>query len=404
MTPSKSVEPQGSGPKYKLIYQKLRQALANQDYAAGDRLPSEAELVAQFGASRPTVGRALAQLETEGLVMRRAGSGTFACAQKRNDSRVFGLLIPGLGTTEIFEPICRGISTARVGGRHDLLWGTTFSQGSTEEDQAEQLCEYYVSRNVSGVFFAPLEMTQRKDDINQRITGALDEAHIPVVLLDRDIVVYPRRSKYDLVSIDNRRAGFTIASHVLERGARRIVFLARPGSAPTVAERALGCQQAIAACGDSGIACWTEFGDPNQIAFVREMLSRHNPDAIVCANDLTAAKLMTSLNSLAVNVPSQIKVTGIDDVRYASMLQTPLTTIHQPCLELGAAAMAVMLDRISQPSMPVRDCLVDFRLEIRQSTDSGNASASPSAVQDSGQNEIPALSKMSAPEESLKET
>jgi len=390
MSDIESAEQQSVGPKYKQIYRQLRQALTDQTYAAGDRLPSESELVEQFGASRPTVGRALAQLESEGLVVRRAGSGTFASAQSHNESRVFGLLIPGLGTTEIFEPICRGISTARVGGRHDLLWGTTFSPGSTEEDQAEQLCNYYVERNVSGVFFAPLELTQHKDDINQRIIAALDVAHIPVVLLDRDIVAYPRRSKYDLVSIDNRRAGFAITCHVLERGARRLVFLARPGSAPTVSERALGFQQAVTAWGDPSITCWTEFGDPSQTGFVREMLDRRNPDAMVCANDLTAAKLMTSLNTLGVSVPYQIKVTGMDDVRYASMLQTPLTTLHQPCRELGAAAMSAMLDRISHPLMPARDCLIDFQLIVRQSTDSGPANASPLPEQTAGPDEPPA--------------
>jgi DNA-binding LacI/PurR family transcriptional regulator len=279
---------------------------------------------------------------------------------------------------------------ARVGSRHDLLWGTTFSPGSTEEDQAEQLCEYYVRRNVSGVFFAPLELTPRKDEINQRIVAALDEAHIPMVLLDRDIVAYPRRSKYDLVSIDNRRAGFAITCHVLERGARRTVFLACPDSAPTVSERALGFQQAVASCGDPAIFCWTEFGDPSQTEFVSEMLSRHNPDAIVCANDLTAAKLMTSLNTLGVNVPSEVKVTGIDDVRYASMLQTPLTTIHQPCLELGAAAMTLMLNRIAHPSMPTRDCLIDFELIVRQSTDSNTANASTQVQHNAGTERLPA--------------
>jgi GntR family transcriptional regulator of arabinose operon len=76
-----------------------------------------------------------------------------------------------------------------------------------------------------------------------------------------------------------------------------------------------------------------------------------------------------------VSVPSQVKVTGIDDVRYASMLQTPLTTIHQPCLELGAAAMTMMLNRIARPSMPTHDCLIDFELIVRQSTDSDSANA-----------------------------
>jgi len=358
-----------SRPKYKFIYAQLRKDFRNGTFAPGAKLPSENELVAQFRASRPTVGRALAQLETEGLVERRAGSGTFVCRPNRPEGFAFGLLIPELGITEIFEPICRGISIARVGGHHDLLWGPTFSPGASEEDQAEQLCGYYIQRGVTGIFFSPMELTGGKDEVNQRITRALDDARIPIVLLDRDICEFPRRSQYDLVGIDNRRAGVVITEHVLQAGARRIVFFARPNSAPTVHTRSLGFRDAIRALRDSNAEGWVEIGDPGDVSTVRGLISRYRPDAVVCANDYTAGQFMTSLNALGVSVPSEIKVTGMDDIRYASVLQTPLTTIHQPCLEIGAAALSAMLDRISSPKMPARDFSIDFKLVIRQSTD-----------------------------------
>ena len=73
----------------------------------GERLPSEIELVEQFATSRPTVARALRDLQNLGLVERKVGSGTYVRrSQKPADSWRFGLLIPGLGSTEIFEPIC----------------------------------------------------------------------------------------------------------------------------------------------------------------------------------------------------------------------------------------------------------------------------------------------------------
>lgn len=358
-----------SGPKYKQIYAQLRRALLTGEYAPGDKLPSENELVEEFGASRPTVSRALGQLEVDGLVERRAGSGTFVRIQNRQEGFVFGLLIPGLGTTEIFEPICRGISIARVGGHHDLLWGTTSSPGAAEEEQAEQLCEYYLKRRVSGVFFAPMELTDKKDEINQRITGALDDAQIPIVLLDRDICDYPKRSRYDLVGIDNRRAGFVVTEHLLDCGSKRIVFWGRPNSAPTVNARAQGYREALSAQFGTRQEDFVVIDDPSDLGAVRELVAQRDPDAVVCANDYTAAQLMTSLSRLGLRVPEDIRVTGMDDIRYASMLQTPLTTIHQPCLELGAAALSAMLDRISHPTMPVRDFLVDFHLVVRQSTD-----------------------------------
>ncbi len=363
-----NAEGNGAGPKYRQIYANLRNSLANRDYLPGDRLPSENELVVQFGASRPTVSRALAQLELDGLVERKAGSGTFVSSKEDHKNLVFGLLIPDLGVTEIFEPISRGISIARIDGHHDLLWGSTLSPGAPIEEQAEQLCAYYLQKKVSGIFFAPLELSGKTDEMNQRIARAVDEAQIPIVLLDRDICVYPERSKYDLVAIDNRRAGYVITSHMLEVGARRIIFFSRPNSAPTVAERALGFKEALAACRESEAMGWIESGDPGDTTTVGGLIAKHKPDGFVCANDYTAARLMSSLNTLGIGVPSEIKVTGMDDVRYASLLQTPLTTIHQPCLEMGAAALAAMLDRIAHPTMPVRDILVDFKLVVRRST------------------------------------
>ena len=58
---------------------------------------------------------------------------------------------------------------------------------------------------------------------------------------------------------------------------------------------------------------------------------------------------------------------GIDDVEYASLLPVPLTTIHQPCREIGEAALDAMLDRIERPARPVRDILLECSLVVRQS-------------------------------------
>src|SRR5271156_6617722 len=96
-------------PKYEEIQRELLAEIAAGKFAPSGRMPSEAQLVRRFKASRPTVGRALRILEDQNLIERRVGSGTFV---RKNPSgpatmgaRQFGLLIPGLGTTEIFEII-----------------------------------------------------------------------------------------------------------------------------------------------------------------------------------------------------------------------------------------------------------------------------------------------------------
>jgi GntR family transcriptional regulator, arabinose operon transcriptional repressor len=109
-------------PKYKQILKDLQDAIATGRYGQGERLPSESELVKTFGASRITVNRALREMQLAGLIDRRAGSGSYVKGSTHR-GYTFGLLIPELGRTEIFEPICRGMAQAQQAEHHALLWG-----------------------------------------------------------------------------------------------------------------------------------------------------------------------------------------------------------------------------------------------------------------------------------------
>ena len=54
-------------------------------------------------------------------------------------------------------------------------------------------------------------------------------------------------------------------------------------------------------------------------------------------------------------------------MKYASLVSVPLTTIHQPCSDIGAVAVSTMLERLRQPTLPARDILLNFHLVIRDS-------------------------------------
>jgi DNA-binding LacI/PurR family transcriptional regulator len=174
------------------------------------------------------------------------------------------------------------------------------------------------------------------------------------------------------VGIDNHRAGYLLTEHLINSGSRRIAFLARPNSAHTVNVRIGGYHAALLAHFGPATRPLVQLANPSDIPAIQTFLRRVRPDAILCANDYTAAQLLTSLNTLGVQVPSQIRVAGMDDVKYARLLQTPLTTIHQPCREIGATALQAMLHRIANPSAPSRDYLVNFNLIVRRSTDANS--------------------------------
>jgi GntR family transcriptional regulator, arabinose operon transcriptional repressor len=355
-------------PKYQQVYAALRRDIESGRWKPGERLPTEVDLVRTFQASRITVGRAVRDLQSAGLVQRRAGSGTYVAAAPPSAKGLsFGLLIPDLGETEIFEAICQGMMSSPLARAHALLWGSLTGGGPSREDRTWSLCQQYVDRRVSGVFFAPVELTPHKDDVNQRIVRALEAARIPTVLLDRPAFPYPERGGHDLVGIDNRRAGFVVTDHLQRLGCRRIAFVALPNAAATVEAREAGYREALYASNHPIDRAAVRRIDPSDSAAVGSLIDDHRPDGIVCANDRTAGALMHTLLAAGISIPGDVRLVGIDDIEYARLLPVPLTTLRQPTRQIGDAALAAMLERVHRPDGPARDILLHCELIVRAS-------------------------------------
>jgi GntR family histidine utilization transcriptional repressor len=78
--------PHATHAPYSRVKNYLKAGLASGQWVPGDQMPSEAELVQQFAVSRMTVGRALRELQAEGLVTRVQGVGSFAAHLSRVSS------------------------------------------------------------------------------------------------------------------------------------------------------------------------------------------------------------------------------------------------------------------------------------------------------------------------------
>src|SRR5579872_7081450 len=69
-------QPRGAAPQYSLLAHELLRGIAAGDYPVGSLLPTEAELCRRFSVSRITARAAMRELQSRGLVSRRAGIGT----------------------------------------------------------------------------------------------------------------------------------------------------------------------------------------------------------------------------------------------------------------------------------------------------------------------------------------
>lgn len=364
---------QSGDPKHRKVSARLEIEIATGKYGLGSRLPSEMQLVQHFGVSRPTVARALRDLEIKGLIERRAGSGTYVKsgeAPQSSSTRVLGLLVPGLPNTEIFHIICGEIAGLARVHEYGLMWGgstSPFQNMDASLEHAEEVCRQFIERKVSGVFFAPAELHAGQEAANSRIAESLRDAGIAVVLIDRDLSRFPRRSDFDLVGIDNVGAGYMIADHLIKLGCKRILFACRPLSAPTVNARIAGVREALAQSRLECDANWVRQGDPKDLKFARSLVSGKLADAVICANDDTAAMLIRTLESHRIRTPRDIRIVGFDDVKYAMLVSVPLTTIHQPCRDIAHVAFETMLRRLAEPTLPPQSISLTPSLVVRES-------------------------------------
>ncbi len=350
--------------KHRKIYEHIHAAITRGVYAPGDQVPTDVQLMREFGASRPTVARAMQELEVAGLLDRCPGLGTFVRRVDAPRTMPLGLLIPRLNKMGIFGPICDEIARSTHSHGFHLVWAN-LGQGDHEEAM-RRFCQQCVQQKMAGVFFVPLELEAEMEEINLRTAEALDRAGIAVLLLDRDVQTFPNRSPFDLVGVDNFRIGYMQTEHLLGLGCRHIEHLSLPLSAPTVEARTEGYRRALRFHGADFQESWVRRGDPADPEFVWR-ITQTMPDAFVCANDVTATIFMRSLQTLGIRVPQDVRVIGVDDDDYAHMVTPPLTTIRQPSREIGAVAVRAMIERIENRKMPPRDILLGCTLIVRES-------------------------------------
>ncbi|MFC4292464.1 LacI family DNA-binding transcriptional regulator [Sphingorhabdus arenilitoris] len=142
------------------------------------------------------------------------------------------------------------------------------------------------------------------------------------------------------VGTDNRLGARLITEHLIGQGRRRLMFLGDP-SAPEIKQREIGFHDACAAAGDDVFVTTMAIDLVAENAYTELSKFFDEPaeiDGIVAATDVIAMSAIRALSDHGLNVPSDVAVTGFDDVALASHTIPPLTTVKQD-LEAGARIM-----------------------------------------------------------------
>jgi LacI family transcriptional regulator len=358
---------------YRDIFETLKREIQVGKFDVDGKFPSERALMRRFSVARETVRHAIVELRKHNLIEPRQGTLNVLTFRARERAiGTFGVIMPD-AYYQFYSRIQSGIEkNAHDGGSgiFSLLSADLGSNGrSSQIARAFDFAEVCVREKVLGVFFQPFQFERDSEKVNKAILSVFDNASIPVVLIDSDIVAPPRRSGYDLVGVDNVALGYELGRHVITRGARKIIYFSNPYAAPTSLLRGYGVSLAVTEVSLPWRNDSVFFADPTDKAAARRLFSsKKRPDAIIAVNDYVASLLLKTLNAIGIRVPVDVLLTGVNGDDTSSQSNPPITTAVQPCERIGEAAVQLMLQRIKDPLLPPREMLLTASLEVRSST------------------------------------
>jgi len=324
------------------------------------------EVAETAGVSRSTASRALAGngyvAEQVRLRVREAARelgyvvDATARSLKQQSSRLIGVLVSDLRNA-FYADLASGA------GRECSARGYTMMliDASNSPDDELEAAEAFVALRVAGVVGTP---------VSSGLTEFLARQRTPVVEVDRQFA----EGANDAVVVDNRGSAQTTTEHLLALGHRRIALFIDETEWTTGRDRLAGYSQALANAGipvDPTLVVSTGWDVDAAIqAAISQLSGADRPTAIFTANNVLAEGAWRAAATLGLSVPDDLSLVSFDDAPWMSMVTPGVTAVVQDAEQLGATAVATLLERIADPALPPRTVVLPAGLTVRGSTGS----------------------------------
>lgn len=330
-------------------------------------MPTLRDVATRAGVHVATASRAL-NPETRRLVKQDTALQVLAAAEelgyqpnpiarglKTNRSMSVGVVIPDL-TNPLFPPIVRGIE--------DTLMPESYAPLLVNTDNSDEREALLVTalrrRQVDGLIFATARL-------KHPTIAALANDGFPVVLVNR------RMDDPEVPSVTaDDEAGVSMAlQHLVDLGHTSIAYLAGPQETSTGKERLAAFRRVMKRHGLDAtmVARARQWSEDEGTRAMGELMSKHKGfTAVVAGNDLLALGCYDYLDQESLSCPDDVSVVGFNDIQFVDKVRPGLTTISLPQYEIGATASRLLLERLREPHLPLRQVVLPVTPVVRGST------------------------------------
>jgi LacI family transcriptional regulator len=329
------------------------------------------EVAAAAGVSTATVSRVLSGTDKVSpelasrveAAARRLGYRTnrVARALRRQSTQTIGFVVPDL-TNPFFPAFVQAVESALRQAGFSLLLCDAHNDVAVEAELVRNLFDHQIDGLLISVC----------DRIASRQAVRLAASRLPLIQVDRRAV-----GGMPYVGVDQAGAIGMVIRHLSAQGCQRYAYITPDPVISTAKERLDEFLRLVRPL-DRTVEERIYLGDFSlgwgYEAARRVIACRPLPDAIICANDLTAVGAMQALREHRIRVPDDVAVTGFDDTVLAVATEPHLTTVRQPLEKLGQEAASVLHTAITDPGLLPHSAVLGAELVIRQTTQRVQAS------------------------------
>jgi LacI family transcriptional regulator len=303
-----------------------------------------------------TVDPALAAKVARAVKRLNYSPNRVARSLRLRQNRVWALVISDIRTGPFFADVVRGVED----GAYEAGYSMFLCNADEDPTKETGYLQLAVAENVAGVILTP-----SSDATDLR---PLLDAGIHVVLVDRKLP----GTQADTVVADNVSGAMQALEHLLANGYRRVACISGPLTTTTGSERLLGYRMALELARiavDDSLIRVADFREEGGHQAMRELVAQEKPpDAVFVANNRMTAGALEAIEEAKLAIPEDIAVVGYDEISWAPLLRTALTTVGQPAYDLGHESARLLLSRLDGYAGPARMVVLPSTLNIRASS------------------------------------
>ncbi len=348
-----------------LKYQKIKRMILDDIIAMtpGQRLESRPNLMRRYSSTRATLDKAIAELEEEGYLTSKLGSGTFVTAMTKAEAQhiqTWGVIVPNV-MEEIYPGLVRGVENhAHQEGINIILCNS-----DNNPEKQEMYIRRLVASGVSGIILVPIISTELSSVY--RLYSQLVETHIPFIFCNRSI----EGINVPVIASNDFYGGYIATKHLLRQGYKKPAYIAKM-KYKTSNDR---CQGYLSALLEEDIEINREAIVFNAQGKIKELIMKQGIDSIFCFDDSLAEDCYKAVQELGLSIPNDLGIIGYNNTSICDKLTPHLSSVSFKNVEIGEKAARVLSKRINnEPHSEFEYYLFPPTVEARLSTSKRKAS------------------------------